>query len=164
METSMIEEEKIENSGSEVDGVVAETTEEVQQEQETEQVCREVEFEEDPAPRCDSDSAKMSNEAEQGETAANQSQAVAENANGEPEQLVDENVEVTVETVIEAILFASDESLTPVRLANMVDSTAGNVNQCVKNLNEKFHIWTGCGGNGKSKLIELFELLSFLLI
>ena len=26
-----------------------------------------------------------------------------------------------------------------------------------KNINEKFHIWTGCGGNGKSKLIELFE-------
>ena len=26
-----------------------------------------------------------------------------------------------------------------------------------KNKNEKFHIWTGCGGNGKSKLIELFE-------
>jgi P4 family phage/plasmid primase-like protien len=26
-----------------------------------------------------------------------------------------------------------------------------------RNLNEKFHIWTGCGGNGKSKLIELFE-------
>ena len=23
---------------------------------------------------------------------------------------------------------------------------------------EKFHIWTGGGGNGKSKLIELFEL------
>ena len=23
---------------------------------------------------------------------------------------------------------------------------------------EKFHIWTGCGGNGKSKIIELFEL------
>ena len=26
-----------------------------------------------------------------------------------------------------------------------------------KNINEKFHIWTGCGGNGKSKLIELYE-------
>lgn len=26
------------------------------------------------------------------------------------------------------------------------------------NSNEKFHIWTGSGGNGKSKLIELFEL------
>ena len=26
-----------------------------------------------------------------------------------------------------------------------------------RNINEKFHIWTGCGGNGKSKLIELFE-------
>ena len=26
-----------------------------------------------------------------------------------------------------------------------------------KTTNEKFHIWTGCGGNGKSKLIELFE-------
>lgn len=26
-----------------------------------------------------------------------------------------------------------------------------------KNPNEKFHIWTGVGGNGKSKLLELFE-------
>ncbi len=26
-----------------------------------------------------------------------------------------------------------------------------------KTNSEKFHIWTGCGGNGKSKLIELFE-------
>ena len=26
-----------------------------------------------------------------------------------------------------------------------------------RTFNEKFHIWTGCGGNGKSKLIELFE-------
>ena len=23
---------------------------------------------------------------------------------------------------------------------------------------QKFHIWTGCGGNGKSKLIELFRM------
>ena len=28
---------------------------------------------------------------------------------------------------------------------------------CGVNINERFHIWTGCGGNGKSKLIELFE-------
>lgn len=27
-----------------------------------------------------------------------------------------------------------------------------------RNPNEKFHIWTGMGGNGKSKLLELFEL------
>jgi len=27
-----------------------------------------------------------------------------------------------------------------------------------KNPNEKFHVWTGVGGNGKSKLIELFKL------
>lgn len=27
-----------------------------------------------------------------------------------------------------------------------------------RNPNEKFHIWTGVGGNGKSKLVELFEL------
>ena len=26
-----------------------------------------------------------------------------------------------------------------------------------KNNEEKFHVWTGCGGNGKSKIIELFE-------
>lgn len=29
---------------------------------------------------------------------------------------------------------------------------------CGKTGEEKFHIWTGCGGNGKSKLIELFEM------
>lgn len=27
-----------------------------------------------------------------------------------------------------------------------------------RNPNEKFHVWTGVGGNGKSKLLELFEL------
>ena len=27
-----------------------------------------------------------------------------------------------------------------------------------KNNEEKFHVWTGCGGNGKSKIIELFEM------
>ena len=29
---------------------------------------------------------------------------------------------------------------------------------CGKVKEQKFHIWTGCGGNGKSKLIELFRM------
>jgi len=51
----------------------------------------------------------------------------------------DEGVEVTVESVIESILFASDEPITPNRMVNIIE--AGSVKQvrdCVKSLNEKY--------------------------
>jgi segregation and condensation protein B len=62
-----------------------------------------------------------------------------EEADDEPgASSLDENIEVTVETVVEAVLFASDESLTPLRLANIVESTVANVKQSIKSLNEKY--------------------------
>jgi segregation and condensation protein B len=44
----------------------------------------------------------------------------------------------TVETVVEAVLFASDESLTDARLAKIVETSVKQVRQCIKNLNEKY--------------------------
>jgi segregation and condensation protein B len=44
----------------------------------------------------------------------------------------------TVETVVEAVLFASDESLSDARLAKIVETSVKQVRQCVKNLNEKY--------------------------
>jgi segregation and condensation protein B len=46
--------------------------------------------------------------------------------------------EVSLETVIEAVLFASDESLTPVRLAGITETTTKQVRDIVKNLNDKY--------------------------
>jgi len=46
--------------------------------------------------------------------------------------------EPTVETVVEAVLFASDESLTDNRLAKIVETSGKQVRQCIKNLNEKY--------------------------
>lgn len=50
----------------------------------------------------------------------------------------DEQVEVTLESVVESVLFASDESLTPKRLANIVDTGTKQIRQCIKELNAKY--------------------------
>ena len=50
----------------------------------------------------------------------------------------DEDVEVTVESVIEAILFASDEPLTPNRLADIVETGTKQVRDHIKSLNKKY--------------------------
>ncbi|MHC4556208.1 MAG: SMC-Scp complex subunit ScpB [Planctomycetota bacterium] len=49
-----------------------------------------------------------------------------------------EGTEPTVESVVEAVLFASDESLTDARLANIVEIGVKQVRQHIKNLNEKY--------------------------
>lgn len=59
-----------------------------------------------------------------------------EEQNDLPEQ--GQDGEPTVETVVEAVLFASDESLTDNRLAKIVESSGKQVRQCIKNLNEKY--------------------------
>ena len=46
--------------------------------------------------------------------------------------------ELTVESVIEAVLFASDEPLTAARLANIVEVTTKQVREHIKNLNSKY--------------------------
>ncbi len=49
-----------------------------------------------------------------------------------------EDFELTTESVTEAVLFASDESLTEARLANIVGVPARQIRQHVKSLNEKY--------------------------
>ncbi len=44
----------------------------------------------------------------------------------------------TVETVVEAVLFASDEPLSEARLANIVETTVKQARQCIKDLNDKY--------------------------
>jgi segregation and condensation protein B len=44
----------------------------------------------------------------------------------------------TVESVVEAVLFASDESLTDARLASIVETSTKQVRQHIKNLNNKY--------------------------
>jgi len=50
----------------------------------------------------------------------------------------DQEITTTVESVVEAVLFASDESLTEGRLANIVETSAKQVRQHIKNLNDKY--------------------------
>ncbi len=50
----------------------------------------------------------------------------------------DENFEPSVESVTEAVLFASDEPLSADRLANITETTTKQIKQCIKDLNEKY--------------------------
>jgi segregation and condensation protein B len=50
----------------------------------------------------------------------------------------EKDVKTTVETVVEAVLFASDESLSESRLAKIVETSVKQVRQCIKNLNDKY--------------------------
>lgn len=50
----------------------------------------------------------------------------------------DPDFEPTVESVIEAVLFASDEPLTAARLANIVEAGVKQVREHIENLNEKY--------------------------
>jgi segregation and condensation protein B len=50
----------------------------------------------------------------------------------------DQEITTTVESVVEAVLFASDESLTEARLAKIVETNTKQIRQHIKNLNEKY--------------------------
>jgi len=49
-----------------------------------------------------------------------------------------EDAELTMESVLEAVLFASDESLTVARLADIVGTSVKQLRQHIKNLNDKY--------------------------
>ena len=51
---------------------------------------------------------------------------------------LDTDIELTTESVVEAVLFASDESLTPDRLAKIVDISVKQVRKNIESLNEKY--------------------------
>jgi len=50
----------------------------------------------------------------------------------------EQDIETTVESVVEAVLFASDVSLTAARLADIVGTSVKQVREHVKNLNDKY--------------------------
>jgi len=50
----------------------------------------------------------------------------------------DNDIELTVESVLEAVLFASDEPLSPGRLADIVDTGVKQVRDTIENLNDKY--------------------------
>jgi segregation and condensation protein B len=50
----------------------------------------------------------------------------------------DPDVEVTTESVVEAVLFASDEPLTAARLSNIAGTSARQIRQYINNLNNKY--------------------------
>ena len=83
-------------------------------------------------------------------------QSESENQDGDEEDLSVEEGQAevttdhtpTLESAIEAVLFASDESLTAARLANIVEATTKQVRDHIKNLNEKYQ------ANGSAFRIE----------
>ena len=56
----------------------------------------------------------------------------------EDEPQPEENIQVTIESVIEAILFASDEPIRPARIADMVETGIKQVREHIKALNAKY--------------------------
>ena len=60
--------------------------------------------------------------------------------NEEPATAQDINAQVTTESVIEAILFASDEPLSAERLVNIAEFNGGvkQVKKCIETLNEQY--------------------------
>ncbi len=65
---------------------------------------------------------------------------IVDEEQAEQDELPQENPdnELTVESVVEAILFASDEPLTEARLANIVETDTKHIHQHIDNLNEKY--------------------------
>ncbi|NLW82877.1 MAG: SMC-Scp complex subunit ScpB [Phycisphaerae bacterium] len=62
-----------------------------------------------------------------------------EETDADIEPLEPEEYETTLETVIEAVLFASDEPLTPKRLVDIAEAgSVKEIRQCVRDLNRKY--------------------------
>ena len=100
-------------------------------------------IEEQPAGQQDEEIAEE-------QTPGDESQGVDEDVTQEQPDLSETpaDSEPTVESVIEAVLFASDEPLSPARLADIVGSGVKQVRTYVKNLNEKYQ------ANGSAFRIE----------
>ena len=61
-----------------------------------------------------------------------------ETSNDEREISTEEQADLSAESVVEAVLFASDEPLTAERLANIAESRVKQIRQHIKSLNEKY--------------------------
>jgi segregation and condensation protein B len=70
----------------------------------------------------------------------------------------DEPIETTIESVVEAVLFASDEPVSPTRLASIVETTTKEIKDAIKVLNEKYK-----SGNHAFKIEQIaggFQILT----
>ncbi len=74
----------------------------------------------------------------QGEDAGPQEDEQASREDGAPLEPEAEEETPTIESVIEAVLFASDEPLTDSRLASIVETTAKQVRDCIESLNARY--------------------------
>jgi segregation and condensation protein B len=94
----------------------------------------------DAAPQSDDSETMSEDEGDAGEELPDESiDMQSENADNTSVLAESENVETTVESVIEAVLFASDEPLTDARLASVVELGSGKqVRECIENLNNKY--------------------------
>jgi segregation and condensation protein B len=94
----------------------------------------------DAAPQSDDSETMSEDEGDAGEELLDESiDMQSENADNTSVLAESENVETTVESVIEAVLFASDEPLTDARLASVVELGSGKqVRECIENLNNKY--------------------------
>jgi segregation and condensation protein B len=86
------------------------------------------------SPESDEEQAEFSSEGMDSRFRGNDNKRSAnDNKAGESD-----GVEATVESVIEAVLFASDEPLSEARLADIVETGVRQIRQHVKSLNEKY--------------------------
>jgi segregation and condensation protein B len=92
------------------------------------------------APQTDDTETMSEDEGGEAEDVQGESVAIqSEDTDGTSVLAETENVETTVESVIEAVLFASDEPLTDARLAGVVELGSGKqVRECIDNLNNKY--------------------------
>jgi len=86
----------------------------------------------------DREQSPQQSEEETDSAESDQAQADDDDAKPADQAELDAEPAATVESVIEAILFASDEPLTDSRIANIVETTGKQVRQSIKALNERY--------------------------
>ena len=123
MERAMTEEQKAAvNNGQELQEQVQDATEAGDEQSEPE----------DSIAEQQAESTQTNSETQQPEPANTIAEEKPQTADIEP------GFEPTVESVVEAVLFASDESLSPARLAEITGTSVKQLRQHIDNLNEKY--------------------------
>lgn len=112
---------------------------------ESEDFAEEIEQAEQEEPTDEIEQAEPVEEAEQAEPIEQAEEAQETEPTAEAEQVEhaesaeqNQGADLTVESVVEAVLFASDEPLSAARLANIVETDTKQVRKHIENLNEKY--------------------------
>ena len=157
MERGMMQDEKldIENAESEgnlhgqaeldratrpeAEAIAKDETQETSDAQETTAAEMPTDAESQPLVETDTDDEEDGDKpASQAQSAADEDDENEDEADEEPAEELDE-IEATLETVVESVLFASDEPLTPKRLVDIAEAgSVKRIRQCVKTLNKKY--------------------------